>query len=198
MRVYNGPHQRAQPFHWSVSRCVEAGSHVLVDAVVDSYRVKERVLVDGLAPSLGPGMLVRGDRGLPGAHLRKLLAATGADLLWRIPASGNSRPEAGRDLTAHHHAHERRPGAGCRNGGTPRRTPAGGEHPRRAEDHPDRHPHGVAQHEPGPGFQELYVHLAVYTGLRVLMPDPKAKSTALGSADKFTRTGTSASPPPSV
>jgi hypothetical protein len=63
----------------------EVGTHVIVDAVVDSYRVKERVLVEGLVPSLGPGMLVLGDRGLPGAHLWQLLAATGCDLLWRIP-----------------------------------------------------------------------------------------------------------------
>lgn len=47
----------------------EAGTHVIVDAVVDAYRIKERVLVEGLARSLGPGMLVLGDRGLPGAHL---------------------------------------------------------------------------------------------------------------------------------
>ncbi|MFI2208068.1 IS4 family transposase [Streptomyces sp. NPDC020192] len=64
---------------------VEAGTHVIVDAVADSYRVKERVLVEGLAPSLGPGMLVLGDRGLPGAYLWQVMAATGADLLWRIP-----------------------------------------------------------------------------------------------------------------
>lgn len=64
---------------------VEAGTHVVVDAEVDSYRVKERVLVERLAPSMGPGMLVLADRGLPGVQLWTTLAATGAHLLWRVP-----------------------------------------------------------------------------------------------------------------
>ncbi|MFJ3841782.1 transposase [Streptomyces sp. NPDC090054] len=64
---------------------VESGTHVVCDAAVDSYRVKERVLAERLAGSLRPGMLVLADRGLPGAHIWQHLAATGADLLWRIP-----------------------------------------------------------------------------------------------------------------
>ncbi|WP_322769741.1 IS4 family transposase [Frankia sp. Cr1] len=64
---------------------VEAGPHVICDATVDSYRVKERVLAERLAGSLTPGMLVLADRGLPGTHLWHQLAATGADLLWRVP-----------------------------------------------------------------------------------------------------------------
>lgn len=64
---------------------VESGTHVVCDAAVDSYRVKERVLAEQLAGSFRPGMLVLADRGMPGAHVWQHLAATGADLLWRIP-----------------------------------------------------------------------------------------------------------------
>jgi hypothetical protein len=64
---------------------VEAGTHVVADAAVDGYGVKERVLAERLAGSLRPGMLVLADRGLPGTHLWTQLAATGADLLWRVP-----------------------------------------------------------------------------------------------------------------
>ncbi|WP_327418343.1 IS4 family transposase [Streptomyces sp. NBC_01233] len=64
---------------------VEVGSRAICDAAVDSHRVEERVLVERLARSFRPGMLVLADRGLPGAQLWQLLAATGADLLLRIP-----------------------------------------------------------------------------------------------------------------
>ncbi|MDT3444104.1 IS4 family transposase [Pseudofrankia sp. BMG5.37] len=66
---------------------IEAGTHVVTDAVVDSYRVQERALVERLAPSLGPGMLVLADRGLPGAHLWQRAEARGAHLLWRVPGT---------------------------------------------------------------------------------------------------------------
>ncbi|QIS23462.1 IS4 family transposase [Nocardia terpenica] len=65
---------------------IEAGTHVVADAAVDGYRVKERVLAERLAGALRPGMLVLADRGLPGAHLWSVLAATGAELLWRVPS----------------------------------------------------------------------------------------------------------------
>ncbi|GAA0325270.1 hypothetical protein GCM10010302_75460 [Streptomyces polychromogenes] len=64
---------------------VESGTHVVCDAAVDSYRFKEHILAERLAGSLRPGMLVLADRGLPGAHVWQCLAATGADVLWRIP-----------------------------------------------------------------------------------------------------------------
>jgi hypothetical protein len=64
---------------------IESGTHVVVDAAVDAYRVQERELAARLAPSLRPGMLVLADRGLPGVHLWKQMAATGAELAWRVP-----------------------------------------------------------------------------------------------------------------
>jgi hypothetical protein len=60
---------------------VEAGTHVVADAAIDGYRIKERVLAERLAGSLRLGMLVLADRGLPGTHPWSWLAATGADLL---------------------------------------------------------------------------------------------------------------------
>ncbi|WP_222868361.1 IS4 family transposase [Actinomadura syzygii] len=64
---------------------VEAGSNAVCDATVDSYRVRERVLAERLATSLGPAMLVLADHDLPCAQLWSRLAESGAELLWRVP-----------------------------------------------------------------------------------------------------------------
>jgi hypothetical protein len=63
---------------------IECGTHVVVDAEVGAYRTAERDLAAPLGRSLGPGMLLLGDRGLPGVTLWKQLAATGCDLVWRV------------------------------------------------------------------------------------------------------------------
>ncbi len=68
-----------------VETLIESGTHVVVDAEAGAYRVHERDLAARLARSLRPGMLVLADRGLPGVHLWKQLAATGAELAWRVP-----------------------------------------------------------------------------------------------------------------
>jgi Insertion element 4 transposase N-terminal/Transposase DDE domain len=65
----------------------ECGTHAIVDAEVAGIAAGgELRLVAPLARSLGPGMLVLGDRGIRGADLWRRLTATGAQLLWRARA----------------------------------------------------------------------------------------------------------------
>jgi hypothetical protein len=66
---------------------VECGTHAVVDAELDGCRVGEVTLATRLVRSAGPGMLVLADREFPGAPLWRAFAATGADLLWRMPAN---------------------------------------------------------------------------------------------------------------
>jgi hypothetical protein len=67
-----------------VAGLVECGTHAIVDAAQGPYRTGESRLVGVLARSLGPGMLVLADRLFFGADLWQELAATGADLVWRV------------------------------------------------------------------------------------------------------------------
>jgi hypothetical protein len=83
-----------------------------VDAELDGCRVGEVTLAARVARSAGPGMLVLADREFCGVPLRAV-AATGAHLLWRVPAnrvldverglpdgSWHSRLDAARDRPA--------------------------------------------------------------------------------------------------
>lgn len=63
---------------------VEAGTHAIVDAVQGPYTSGETTLAGGLARTLAPGMLLLADRLFLGAKLWQTLAATGADLAWRV------------------------------------------------------------------------------------------------------------------
>ncbi|MFJ2630318.1 IS4 family transposase, partial [Streptomyces sp. NPDC087532] len=72
---------------------IESGTHVVTDAEIGGFRTSERDLAAALARGLRPGMLLLADRGLPGVHLWKHLAATGADLLWRVPKLWKLQPE---------------------------------------------------------------------------------------------------------
>jgi len=65
----------------------ECGTHALCDAEIDGCRVGETVLAGRLARSVGPGMLVLADREFLGAPLWRAFTATGAHLLWRVPAN---------------------------------------------------------------------------------------------------------------
>ncbi|WP_246236506.1 IS4 family transposase [Actinomadura chibensis] len=189
---------------------VESGSNVVCDAAVDSHRVKERVLAERLATSLGPAMLVLADRDLPCAHLWRRLADSGAELLWRVPK--NWRPpveetlpdgswlstvhgEFGRDAWPRQDARARvveyardAPGRGgaerCRLVTTlidPHAAPAAdlvalyGERAEAEDPLAELKTTQIgadtvlASKTPELVFQETYAHLAVYTGLRVLM-----------------------------
>ncbi|HET7516798.1 MAG TPA: IS4 family transposase [Actinomycetes bacterium] len=66
---------------------VECGTHAILDAELDGCRVGETTLAARLVRSLGPGMLVLADREFLGVPLWRACAATGAHLLWRVPAN---------------------------------------------------------------------------------------------------------------
>lgn len=66
---------------------VECGTHAILDAELDGCRVGETTLAARLVRSVGPGMLVLADREFLGVPLWRAVAATGAHLLWRVPAN---------------------------------------------------------------------------------------------------------------
>jgi DDE family transposase len=66
---------------------VECGTHAVLDAELDGCRVGETTLAARLVRSVGPGMLVLADREFLGVPLWRAVAATGAHLLWRVPAN---------------------------------------------------------------------------------------------------------------
>ncbi|MFE6946685.1 IS4 family transposase [Streptomyces chartreusis] len=65
---------------------VEVGSHAVLDAELAGCRTGEVTLVGRLPRSCGPGQLVLADREFLGVPLWQAFTATGADLLWRVPA----------------------------------------------------------------------------------------------------------------
>ena len=66
---------------------VECGTHAVVDAELGGCRVGETTLAARLVRSVGEGMLVLADREFLGVPLWRAVAATGAQLLWRVPAN---------------------------------------------------------------------------------------------------------------
>jgi Insertion element 4 transposase N-terminal/Transposase DDE domain len=74
---------------------VEAGTHAIVDAVQGPYSTGEQTLAHQLAHDrgpLGPGALLLADRLFVGAELWQAMAATGADLVWRVKCGSRSAP----------------------------------------------------------------------------------------------------------
>ena len=69
----------------------ECGTHAIVGAAFGGFRTPERDLARQLFPGLEPGMLVLADRGFYSYQLWKQALQTGADLLWRVPATVNLR-----------------------------------------------------------------------------------------------------------
>jgi|SRR5215218_2861186 len=63
---------------------VEAGTHVLFGAALDSYAVGEITLARAVVPHLRKGMLCLADRYFPGYPLWKQATETGAELVWRV------------------------------------------------------------------------------------------------------------------
>lgn len=63
----------------------ECGTHAVVAARPGPWRVDEGALARDLVADFEPGMLVMADRGFYAYRLWKAAAATGADLLWRMP-----------------------------------------------------------------------------------------------------------------
>ncbi|MGW9130060.1 IS4 family transposase [Streptomyces sp. NPDC055681] len=66
---------------------VEVGSHAVLDAELAGCRTGEVSLVGRLPRSCDAGQLVLADRGFLGVPLWRAFTATGADLLWRVPAN---------------------------------------------------------------------------------------------------------------
>jgi hypothetical protein len=63
----------------------ECGTHAVVAARLAPWCVDEGVLAGELIVDFEPGMLVTADRGFYAYRLWEAAAATGADLLWRMP-----------------------------------------------------------------------------------------------------------------
>ena len=66
---------------------VECGTHAIVAAHIDAYRVGEWTVCQPLLAHLTPGMLCLADRGFGGYRHWQAATATGADLLWRCQAN---------------------------------------------------------------------------------------------------------------
>lgn len=64
----------------------ECGTHAIVAAQLGPWRTNDRALAEALVGEFEPGMLIMADRGFYGFHLWQAAAASGADLLWRMPA----------------------------------------------------------------------------------------------------------------
>jgi hypothetical protein len=67
----------------------ECGTHAIVSARLGPWRRNERHLGEELIVDFEPGMLVIADRGFYGYRLWQAAVASGADLLWRMPAGPN-------------------------------------------------------------------------------------------------------------
>ena len=65
----------------------ETGTRLVLDAELAGCRTGEVTLVGRLPRSCGPGQLVLADREFLGVPLWRAFSATGADLLWRVPAN---------------------------------------------------------------------------------------------------------------
>ncbi len=66
---------------------IEAGTHLIVDALICPYRIGERVRAKKLLRSVTPGMLLMWDRGLHSYAMVQATLVTGCDSLGRVPAN---------------------------------------------------------------------------------------------------------------
>jgi hypothetical protein len=64
---------------------IEAGTHLIVDALICPYRIGERVRAKKLLRSVTQGMLLVWDRGLHSYTMVQATLATGCDYLGRVP-----------------------------------------------------------------------------------------------------------------
>ncbi|KOX32073.1 transposase [Saccharothrix sp. NRRL B-16348] len=62
----------------------ECGTHAIVAAAFETWRVQERELLHRILDRFEPGMLVLADRGFHSYGMWTAAAETGADLLWRV------------------------------------------------------------------------------------------------------------------
>lgn len=64
---------------------IEAGTHLIVDALVCPYKIGERVRAKKLLRSVGVGMLLIWDRGLHSYNMVQATIAQKCDYLGRVP-----------------------------------------------------------------------------------------------------------------
>jgi hypothetical protein len=72
---------------------IEAGTHLIVDALLCPYRIGERVRAKKLLRSVSKDMLLMWDRGLHSYAMVQATLATGCDYLGRVPANVKFRVE---------------------------------------------------------------------------------------------------------
>jgi hypothetical protein len=72
---------------------IEAGTHLIVDALMCPYRIGERVRVKKLLRSVAPGMLLMWDRGLHSYPMVQATQKQGCHFLGRVPANVKFVPE---------------------------------------------------------------------------------------------------------
>jgi hypothetical protein len=72
---------------------IEAGTHLIVDALMCPYRIQERVRVKKLLRSVTSGILLMWDRGLHSYHLVRATQMQGCHFLGRVPANVKFVPE---------------------------------------------------------------------------------------------------------
>jgi Insertion element 4 transposase N-terminal/Transposase DDE domain len=75
---------------------VEAGTHAIVDAAQGPYSTGEQTLARELAREggpLGPGVLLLADRLFTGGALWRVMARTGAELVWRVKCGTKTAPK---------------------------------------------------------------------------------------------------------
>jgi hypothetical protein len=66
---------------------IEAGTHLIVDALICPYRMGERARAKKLLRSVTQGMLLMWERGLRSYAMVQATLATGCDYLGRVPAN---------------------------------------------------------------------------------------------------------------
>lgn len=74
-----------------IAALIECGSHAIVGAALGSCRTRGQTLAKDLAGRVGPSMLLLAHASLYSFDLFNSLAATGADLAWRVGASVSIR-----------------------------------------------------------------------------------------------------------
>jgi hypothetical protein len=72
---------------------VEAGTHLIVDALICPYRIGERIRAKKLLRSVTQGMLLMWDARLHSYTMVQATLATGCDYLGRVPANVKLRVE---------------------------------------------------------------------------------------------------------
>jgi Insertion element 4 transposase N-terminal/Transposase DDE domain len=86
-RVFGRPSRQAAFPKVRLVILVEAGTHLIFDALMCPYRIGERVRALKLLRAVKPGMLLMWDRGLHSYAMVQATVAQGCDFLGRIPAN---------------------------------------------------------------------------------------------------------------